>query len=415
MSRHPYDEAVRARCPKCGMTTSDEATDCEACGYHLGDDIVVLIADSDSSGGDVATGKADRREPRLRAKPLLGILAVLVAAVWSTTSGGDSEEARPRPSTTAVQPRPSDPLRPNAWSFPALGVATGTTLYLSSDGRLSVVDVDAGKGATVLLPELTGGDPPYRLLGRSDKIVFYGRAGDDTGIYVLDPDDLDSRTLIGVASLFLPSANEDRVWLVDGAFRPTQTVREVALDGKVTVAATRTPNLPVLAAVSGGLVLGGQDGLVVWDPTTGRSSRITSGQTTLVGARSDQVAVCTDTCTTLVITDLPTGRSTSVPAPPGFQFTPGVYSPSGNQLAFPALAEDGSLYLGIVDPKTGAVVVAPTTISGPFQSIVWSPSGRWVFFAQADGHYGFYGVDAAATFLVPGQLTHPIYGLATSG
>ena len=398
------------------MTTSDEATDCPGCGHHFGDDIVVLIADPDWSGGGVATGTAARREPRLRAKPLFGILAVLVAAaVWSTTSGGDSEEPRPRPSSTAVHPRPSEPLRPSAWSFPSLGVATGTTLYLSSDDRLSVVDVDAGKGATVLLPELTGGDPPYRLLGRSDRIVVYGRAGEETGIYVLDPDDLDSRTLLGVASLFLPSTHEDRVWLVDGAFRPTQTVREVALDGKVTVAATRTPNLPVLAAVTGGLVLGGQDGLVVWDPTAGQTSRITSGQTTLVDARSDQVATCADTCTTLVITDLPTGPSTSVPAPAGFHFTPGVYSPSGKHLAFPALAEDGSLYLGIVDLKAGAAVVAPTTISGPFQSIVWSPSSRWVFFAQADGHYGFYRVDAAATFLVPGQLSHPIYGLATSG
>lgn len=393
---------------------SAEAIDCPACGRHIGDDIVVLVGDSATSGHEVLPGDASHRRRRLGAKPLLGVVAVLVAiAVWRSAT--DSGTLRgPRPTATAPEPRASEPLRPTVWSFPPLGVATGTILYLSSDGRFSVVDVDAGEGSTVLLPELSGGDPPYRLLSRSNKVVFYGKAGDQTGIYVMDPDHLDSRTILGLASLFLPSAREDRVWLVDDAFRPTQKVREVALDGTVTVAATQTPDLPVLAAVSDGLVFGGQDGLEVWDPTTAKTTRTIPGQTTLIDARSDAVAACGGSCTTLVITNLRTAQATSIPAPPGFQFTRGVYSPSGSHLAFPALSDDGSFHLGVVDVQTGDVVVAPTVVSGAFQKLVWSPSEQWVFFSEADSHYGVYEVAGAKTFLIPGQLIHPIYGLGAA-
>src|SRR5206468_3375510 len=137
------------------------------------------------------------------------------------------------------------------------------------------VDVDVGTGSVrhLQLPELSPGDPPYRIVRRGDKLVLWGYK-----TYAFDPNaDAAPRVLVEDSLVFMPSAAGDRVWV---AVDSTDTghigaIREVSVDGRVTVLDTKPPGgrWPV-AALTSGLVFELSDGgLEVWNPTTGEVIR----------------------------------------------------------------------------------------------------------------------------------------------
>lgn len=129
------------------------------------------------------------------------------------------------------------------------GTAHAARLFLSSDTHLTVVDVDQAEVDTRPVAALAPGDPPYRLVARDDALVFYGREG----TYRLDATADQPPTLLGSSEFFVPSAVEDRVWLVEAG--SGGQLREVDVDGNETVPAALAPAGWPAAAVADGVVL----------------------------------------------------------------------------------------------------------------------------------------------------------------
>ena len=111
----------------------------------------------------------------------------------------------------------------------------------------------------------------HRVVRRDDALVAWAYR-----TLVLHPGaDPPFDVLVRDSLFFIPSSAPDRVWvgIVDESQDDGRltAVREVAIDGRVTVPDTRPPDgaWPV-AAVDGNLVFQERGELVVWDPSTGR-------------------------------------------------------------------------------------------------------------------------------------------------
>ena len=191
---------------------------------------------------------------------------------------------------------------------------------------------------------------------------------------------------------FIPSSAPDRVWV--GIADETRddgrlvTVREVATDGRITVADTDPPDgeWPV-AAVGRYLVFHRGGELSVWDPATGRQvDRVAGGfQIAWLG---DLLASCGGDCDELHLYDVVDG-STRMLSPPagavGFEAFQGAFSPDGRTLAVAALLGEGpdaDRGLALVDVDTGRIeLVDGATVATPSVFIDWAPSGDTVFIA----------------------------------
>jgi hypothetical protein len=267
--------------------------------------------------------------------------------------------------------------------------SVGTRLFLAGDGEMWVVDVDTGSVRHLDMPELSPGDAPHRIVRRDDRLVAWGYQ-----TLVLDPDFGSPPSVLAPDSLiFIPSALEDRVWvgIPDQEGPETaclQAVREMSVDGEVTVPDTRPPGCrwPV-AAVEEGLVFQmSDDTLEIWDPRSGAVVRRLSGVFPLAW-QGHRMAWCDAQCVEAHITDLSSGVDRVIPLPPGifhFQGYEGVFSPDGSVLALVGLTAgdftraDGQLVL--VDVETGdARAIQGTVVKPPYNFVDWSASGGSVF------------------------------------
>jgi hypothetical protein len=156
--------------------------------------------------------------------------------------------------------------------------------------------------------------------------------------------------------IFIPSATPDRVWVgvVDpktiGSSRGLAAIREVAVDGQVTVPDTKPPGgrWPV-ATTKTALAFQVSGGLEVWDPVTGKVLRQLSGVFPV---------------------------ATYGGPPPGtYRFDPyeGAFSPDGRSIAVPVgtdpKAASQKWQLALVDIGAGtAMGVKGTSVHG----YVWS-------------------------------------------
>jgi hypothetical protein len=288
-------------------------------------------------------------------------------------------------------PQPSVPP-PAATSGPVAGRGE-PRLVLAGDQELWVVDVAAGTVRHRRLPQLSPGDPPYRIVRRGDKLVLWSYQ-----TLTLDPSSATAqpRTLVRDSWIFIPSAAPDRIWV--GILDPTSpeserrlaAVREVAVDGRVTVADIRPPEgrWPV-AAISSALVFqsqgsgagGGQ--LELWSPRTGRVLRRLPGDYP-VASHGDLLAWCRQSCARLQVTNVATGRQVQVRPPAGASgFAPekGVFSPDGKLLAVPVRAgPTWQLALVDVGAKT-ATRIKGAAVQQDDVFVDWSASGETVFLA----------------------------------
>jgi len=265
---------------------------------------------------------------------------------------------------------------------------SGDRLVLAGDGELWVVDVDTASARHFEMPELSPGDAPHRIVRRDGKLVAWGYR-----TLLLDPDvDLRSSVLARDSLIFLPSAVEDRVWVgIPDQNNPEtaclQAVREMTVDGEVTVPDTSPPGCRwPLAAVVEGLVFQTGDTLEVWDPTTRDVVRTLPGTFPLAW-QGHRLAWCDDRCDEAHITDFSSGADRVVPMPEGvfeLQAYEGAFSPDGTGLALVGLTDkdfdqaNGQLVL--VDVETGeAEAIAGATVPPVYHFIDWSPSGESVF------------------------------------
>jgi hypothetical protein len=271
--------------------------------------------------------------------------------------------------------------------------AQPTKLFLAGDGELTVVDVDAGLAERRRLPELAPGDPPHRIVRCGDRLVFYGGE-----TYVLDPDLSSPPTKLGDSWFFIPAAEPDRVWLAlldptsPETVRALAAVREVSVDGSVTVPPVRPPagRWPV-AAVGDVLVFEDRrGGLELWSPSTGEYTRRVPGAS-LGPSQGDLLAWCDDEGRTLHVMDVRSGSDRAIEPPEdfaAFDCSSGAFSPDGASLAIPVLAAgfESSRLLALVDVESGtAEAVGSSGVATGYVYVAWSSGGDRVFLTGGDG------------------------------
>jgi hypothetical protein len=290
---------------------------------------------------------------------------------------------------------------PAATSGPVAGPGEAR-LFLAGDRELWVVDVAGGSVRHRRLPQLSPGDPPYRIVRRGNKLVLWSYQ-----TLLLDPAAAaQPRTLVRDSWIFIPSAAPDRIWvgILDPKSPETErrlaAVREVAVDGRVTVGDVRPPEgrWPVaatssaLAFQSHGSGPGGLDQLELWNPRTGKVLRRLPGEFP-VASHGDRLAWCRQRCARLHVTNVATGEDVEVRPPAGaFGFAPyqGVFSPDGKLIAVPVRSDsapttqDPKWRLALVDVEEGtATLVQGPTLQG-YVFVDWSPAGTTVFITGGD-------------------------------
>ena len=219
---------------------------------------------------------ARRRRVLVSAWSTAVIAAVAIVGMVFTWSGpGVSVPPAALPTTTTFD----DGVSATSASpeTPVLGEPTDSFVYLSTDDRLTVVDIDSAKATVHRVPELAPGDPSYRLIRRGEWLVFYGQTDAGPAIFAVEPDTPTEPGLIGEAWFFIPGATNDTIWLAlldessPDTVRALASIREVAVDGTVVTSDVVPPDgrWPT-AAVEEGLLFQGDEELELWDPRTGR-------------------------------------------------------------------------------------------------------------------------------------------------
>jgi hypothetical protein len=234
------------------------------------------------------------------------------------------------------------------------------------------------------------------LVRRDDALVAWAYR-----TLVLRPsaDGFSSEVLVADSLLFIPSSFPDRVWvgIVDEGQEDGRltAVREVSVDGQVTVPDTRPPDgsWPV-AAVSGDLVFQREGELLVWDPATGREVDRLPGQLP-VAWQGSHLAWCDAACRSLHMADLASGARRTIELPAGatgVEALRGAFSPDENTLAVAVRlgdGEDAGRQLALIDVETGQLTLVPqAVVPTPYVFIDWAPSGATVFITggQHGGH-----------------------------
>jgi hypothetical protein len=326
---------------------------------------------------DLQTRVARRARHRRIASGVVGLLvaATVIGGAWAAL-GREADDA-----TVAVN----------------LGAdAAADLLFLEGDGEAWVVDPDQETVRHVAMPELPPGDAPYRVVRRDDALVAWAYR-----TLVLRPsaDGFSSEVLVADSLLFIPSSFPDRVWvgIVDEGQEDGRltAVREVSVDGQVTVPDTRPPDgsWPV-AAVSGDLVFQREGELLVWDPATGREVDRLPGQLP-VAWQGSHLAWCDAACRSLHMADLASGARRTIELPAGatgVEALRGAFSPDENTLAVAVRlgdGEDAGRQLALIDVETGQLTLVPqAVVPTPYVFIDWAPSGATVFITggQHGGH-----------------------------
>lgn len=305
----------------------------------------------------------------------------------------------------------------------------GTRVYLTDQRAITIVNVaDGSMPRRVELPKLSGGDWPFGLVRRGERLVFPGRAGDT---YSIDLRLREEPTRLGASSYFVPSASERRVWLV-ARTKNGPRLREVSASGQVA-----TPDGP-LPGGPYGLADGAGQGVVfwtkgggfeLWNPHT-RTIERTIPNAFYGSGSHDHLAWCRPAdFGVLHLLDLGSGFKRRVRPPLGFQgleCPESAFSPDGRLLAVPVssaiLGKFGDFgsprSLALVDTATGSArIVAGSKVPGGYIYIAWASDGRSVFMSGGDRRRVIVAYDLAKARArrLPLELGRfSIYGLAAS-
>jgi hypothetical protein len=343
-----------------------------------------------SPGGLEKTLRLVRRRERTRraGAVVVGLLLLpgLALGLWLALGRWPQSPAPPSAATSGPVARPGEPH-----------------LFLAGAGELWVVDVADSSVRHRRFPQLSPGDPPYRIVRRGDKLVLWSYQ-----TLTLDPSSnaAGPSTLVPDSWIFIPSAAPDRIWvgILDPKSPETErglaAVREVTVDGRVTVGDVRPPEgrWPVaatssaLAFQSHGSGPGGGDQLELWNPRTGKVVRRLPGEFP-VASHGDLLAWCRQPCARLYLTDVATGEDVEVRPPAGATgFAPyqGVFSPDGRLIAVPVRSDsppttqDPKWRLALVDVEEGTATLVQGPMLQGYVFVDWSPAGTTVFITGGD-------------------------------
>ncbi len=289
----------------------------------------------------------------LRLSVPLGALATLALA-WPAD---DRDTAR------AVDARPAAALPHDR-----------VVLALLKPERIASVDVRTGAVAQLRVPGGTLCRGPLRVVDGRILYLAPGRHGSQLMSVDLALRERPHR--LARTDVLVPSPVPGHVWIASRTpgghghlLMQDLTVRS----GAIARARRKAPSLPIVGAVSEGLVLQGRSGTFVWDPRTGRRTRGTPGPW-LLGTHGSLLASCGGRCGTLLLADGTRGRLVHAPAAARFLPTGAAFSPDGSTLAAP-LGPTRAPRLGLVDIARGARWVVPGVRLGMYAALAWSPGG----------------------------------------
>jgi hypothetical protein len=363
---------------------------------------VDVVEFGEPGGGD----RPGRSWPRWL--PALVVVAAIVVALVLRHGAGGSGTASPSPSpstTPTASPLTGAPALAASspgpvvtdLGHPLLGVTGGWELFARGDTDVVRIQFARGRVTRTPVPAVMSGGPGYFVVGRDWAVV---RPLDFVPGYLI-PDGGPARALTGAldhGGPALPGPDPATLWVSAGS-GVTGTMVLARPDGRSTGVSVRMPpdidDWPRPDA-SGHLLLHGTGGSYLARPDGLR--RITTGDLLAVGPTRWLVRECDDRhrCGAVVI-DRGTGarRALDVPAGLGTGYpSPGVISPGG---AFAALFETGSNGLGsahLLDLVSGVDRRLDVPVDQSYDDgLAWSPDGRWLFAAGADGQV--LAVDAA--------------------
>jgi hypothetical protein len=283
------------------------------------------------------TGDIDRQLDDVVAPPEASPSTVTTTAPTTTVP----------PTTAPLAPMTTlAPLVPD--EGPLFGVETGV-LILLDDGLSGIVAIDPDNrlAARSAVEGQRPGDEPYSMVRVGDSLVV--------GWSEIFAADIETRvsTSLGFATIFVPAAEQDRVWMIDwpggriGSGTPQ--VWQVSLAGEQLTEPVEldADGFPAFG-IPGGLVLESARGLVLWDAATGETDLLSDrGRGSVLDVAGNEMAWCnTHLCTALHVTDLATLVTESHPAPAG---STGFRAGSGSFGAPSTFSPDGLWLAAIVE------------------------------------------------------------------
>jgi len=304
---------------------------------------------------------------------------------------------RAQPSVSAGQPQAF------AASGSALAIVrhwldepTGHSLLAVGDGLLRL-DVDASRAIRLSSVAPLAGE----LVPRRGYIAF----ADGISVTAEGPDWRGPPRLIGRGVEAFAASRPDAVWIVAG-----DTVTEVDGQGHQLVPPTTTIGLVASMAVGDAIAIQTQDqGLVLWDPRTKRTTCRVGGMGAPIAGGADLMA-WVDIEGALRFTTASTCVTTTLAGPGARLFgrylaAAGSFSPDGRTLACLVWIEGGVnpvFVVATIDLATGQVALPTTTgLSARTLPIVWTADSRRIFYTVTTPG----GAELPATYrLGDGQL-----------
>jgi hypothetical protein len=325
-------------------------------------------------------------------------VAVVVAARLVALPGGEEPEAAPGPPLAVDEdlvlpdpPVPSPTESPTTQHPVVDGDAavfserTGTVLLFDGGGETGLaVHLDSGARRRVPLPGQRAGDQPFRLwrMGR-EVVVGWGE------VHAVTPADGASRHL-GSATIFLPAAEPDRLWLIDhsggavGSGAATWTLIDASGEQLHRVEMPLTGLDPV-RGLPGGLAVRTPSGGLARYAVETRDLTDIPGAAWIGDVSADFYAWCrTDTCPAPLSVSDASGEPYAGLGPSGEEFSPGAVwlSPDGSHLAAwvrVSVGDGVDLRLRVYDVTTGQVRADEQTVLGNIYG-QWSEDGKQFFF-----------------------------------
>jgi hypothetical protein len=328
---------------------------------------------------------------------LIGALGLLMYAPVATPPSPTSADPTtlPVPTTTAsTTPQlPTTTGQPTtttsfAIRFPETGPIFGEEVgvrLLFDDGYygLTALDPDDRLVARTTVEGQRPGDEPYSMIRVGDKLVVgWGEP------HVVDLSSREARSL-GVATIFVPAAEPNRVWLIDYGDRiGDQTPRVWQVDvtsGEALGDPVQLSGGHPVIGIAGGLALQTEEGLSLWMLDTGQMRTLDAdGSGWVHDVSGTQLVWCGSECTELRVTDTTTLATRRYEVPAGYDKFLGSARYSQRYLA--ALvgrqdAHDGEA-IWILDTVTGDV----TLVGDPetrVSFVAWAPAGDQLFASSA--------------------------------